>query len=214
MNIRIKSWLAHWWRWHSSLIACHRLKVESFSIICNSCIGGVIYHKLHHQFQSPFINMYFSDSDLYKLASHFSEYIVKDLVFAERIHNVPVAYLGDIKIVFVHYNSEEEVRQKWNERCKRIDYNHLYFIASDRPNGPAILDDEICSLKDIPCAGKIVFTNRQIPELDYLLPLPKDEDGDYVKTYMLDHTSILDRWRWEKKFDYVYWLNTGKVKKK
>lgn len=190
-----------------------RLKVDDFSIICNCCIGGVIYHKLGKQFLSPTINLDIEDVDFYKMVHNLKEYMAEDLVFIESDAKFPVAYCGDVRINFIHYHSNEEAAQKWYERRERINYEKLYLIASDRPYRDHLVTNEMIeSLKDIPCKGRVVFTNRQIAGCDYTLALPKDADGDYVNIYMLDKTTILKRWRWETLFDYVNWLNTGKVK--
>jgi len=72
--------------------------------------------------------------------------------------------------------------------------------------------ENIASLKKIPCRGKVVFSTRNYEDIDYIVPLPKDPNGDYVNMYMLDKSKYLKRWRWESAWDWVHWLNTGEVK--
>ena len=43
-----------------------RLKNDNFTIITNSCIGGVMYHKLGKRFLSPTVNLWMYDEDFYK----------------------------------------------------------------------------------------------------------------------------------------------------
>ena len=69
--------------------------------------------------------------------------------------------------------------------------------------------EDMKSLEKIKCRGKIVFSTRMYPDVPYIIHLPKDKEGDFVNTYMLDKTNILHRWKWEKVFDYVSWLNNG-----
>ena len=190
-----------------------KLKNKDFSIISNSCWGGVVYHKLKLPFLSPFINLDFDDKDFYKLAANLRYYMSLDLQPVHGLEKFPTAYLGDILLRFVHYKTDEEAFSKWEERKNRIKYDNLFFLTSDRPNGDKIVqDDDTRSLKDVACKGRVVFTVRDIPDCDYLIRLPKDESGDFVNIYMLDHTPFLNRWQWEYHFDYIHWLNTGIVK--
>lgn len=104
-----------------NLLNRRRLKVHEFSIITNSCIGAVIYHKLGVKYQSPFINCGFSDADFVKLVRNLKVYMEQKLCFVE-IDGVsyPTAYLGDILIHFVHYSSRKEAEELWEERKKGL----------------------------------------------------------------------------------------------
>ena len=44
----------------------------------------------------------------------------------------PIAYLDDIILYLVHYQSVEEAQEKWNERKKRVDKNKIVIINTDR----------------------------------------------------------------------------------
>lgn len=56
-----------------------------------------------------------------------------------------------------------------------------------------------------------MFTAKEYPEFDYCLYIKAYEGRGTCGTYMSDHTSILDRFVFEKYFDYVKWLNTGRI---
>ena len=43
----------------------------------------------------------------------------------------PIGILGDIEIVFLHYNSEEEAMEKWNRRKQRIHWDNLFIKFSE-----------------------------------------------------------------------------------
>lgn len=192
------------------LINRKRLKNNDFSIICNSCIGGVIYHKLGKQFLSPTINLWMTDHDFLKFIHKLDDYLASELHFVQGIESYPTAYCKDVLIHFNHYHSEEDARQKWNERKNRVNRDNLFIIMSDRPSGgeeTEITYDDILSLKKINCAGKVVFSTKTYPDIDYIVHLPKDKEGDYVNLYMFDKTRLLKLWRWELLFDYVGWLN-------
>lgn len=187
-----------------------RLKVNGFSIISNSCIGGQIYHDLGLKFLSPTINIQIHDVDFYKFVVNLKEYLNYELRFIQTQEQYPIAFLGDIKLYFVHYKTEEEAASKWYERCKRINWDKLYIICSDRPCGKEVSHEDMLSLKNVKCANKAIFSTRKYDDIDYIVQLPKDPEGDYVNKYMLDKIPIINFWRYEFLWDYVKWLNNGK----
>lgn len=189
-----------------------RLRNDNFSIITNTCIGGIMYHKLGKKFQSPTINLWFHDEDFFKMVHNLDYYFAQPLQFVKIGENYPTAYLGDIMIYFNHYHTEEEAAAKWNERVKRINKDNLFLICSDRPNKKAITYEDIVSLKKVSCRGKVVFSVHQYDDIDYIVPLPKDDEGDFVNKYMLDKSKVTQRFRWESAWDWVHWLNTGEVR--
>lgn len=194
------------------IIQRKRLKVSDFSIVTNTCIGGVIYHELGQRFLSPTINLTMEDTDFFKFITHLDDYLAKDLRFVSGIANYPTAYLGDLLLYFVHYKTEDEARTSWNNRKERINKDRLYIICSDRPSSnQSITHEMMLSLKNVKCANKVIFSTRQYDDIDYIVHLPKDENGDYVKIYMMDKYPITKFWKWEMKWDYVKWLNEGRI---
>jgi len=82
-------------------------------------------------------------------------------------------------------------------------------IGSD--NGMTYQD--ILEFSTIPCRGKVFFSAKEYPEFDFVLPFAEYQGKDTVGEYMSNHTPILDKFVFEKYFDYVHWLNTGRVRK-
>lgn len=67
---------------------------------------------------------------------------------------------------------------------------------SDRPSGNNyITESDILSLNEVKCCGKVVFTANRKISIPYTIQLPKDSNGDYVRAYMYDKTSVLKKWR-------------------
>ncbi len=83
MNKEMRSILTCIYSYISGLWYRMRFKNENFSIITNSCIGGVMYHKLKKRFLSPTINLWMYDKDFLRFVAHLKEYMSKELVFAE-----------------------------------------------------------------------------------------------------------------------------------
>ena len=192
-----------------------RLKNDKFTIITNTCIAGVMYHKLGKQFLSPTINLWMHDVEFYKFVTNLDYYLAQPLRFIDRVYQSPTALCGDVTIYFIHYKTEQEAEEKWYSRRTRINKENLFIISSDRPlNNQSISHEDMLSLKDIPCRGKVVFSTQKYDDIDYIVPLPRALNGNYVNEYMEDKNEKLNRWRWESAFDWVHWLNTGEVRVK
>lgn len=181
---------------------------RTFSIISNSCIGNVIYHKLGVPYLSPFIGISFDNKVFPVLARDIKSYMSEKLNFVNMGTLYPTAYLGDILLHFEHYNSNEQALDSWNRRKLRVDYDNLFFVMSDRPTKMAITESDILKLKSVSCRGKVVFSILDIPEVDYIIHLPKDNKLECVNDYM-KRKNYLGKWEWENYFNYVLWLNEG-----
>lgn len=97
-----------------------RLKNLNPTLICSNCTGGVIYHWLGLQFNSPFINLYMDNNDFIFAMENFESFINQDIVedFAsDNCYPVGIGY-GGVKVHFMHYKSFSEANSKWNERKK------------------------------------------------------------------------------------------------
>ena len=191
-----------------------RLRNDEFTIIANTCIAGIMYHKLGKKFMSPTINLWMEDEDFIKFICNFDDYLAKPLRFVSGVDTTPTAFCGDVLIHFNHYKTDKEAEAKWNERKLRINKENLFIICSDRTNpetGHVISHEDMLSLKDIPCRGKVIFSVRKYDDIDYIVPLPKDTNGEYVNEYMYDKFPN-GRWKWETAWDWVQWLNDGVVR--
>lgn len=151
------------------------------------------------------------ENDFYRFVANMRYYLAQPLRFVHGVDPTPTAYLDDILIHFNHYHSDAEAQVKWEERCKRINWDNLFIICSDRADLGPITHENMLSLKNIPCRGKVIFSTRTYDDIDYIVPLPQDPNGDYVNTYMFDKSRCTKQYRWEKAWDWVHWLNTGEV---
>ena len=113
-----------------------RLKNKDFTIIARDCIGGALYHQLKLKFLSPTINLFFSPSDFNLLCLNLEDYINGELTEIKdpSIH-FPVGLLtpkkGEaIRVNFLHYETFELAKAKWEERKKRINWNNIYVVSS------------------------------------------------------------------------------------
>lgn len=180
-----------------------RLHNDNFSIICSNCVGGFIYHRLHKQFLSPTINCWMNQLDFIKFVKKLEYYISLELVFVKSEMPYPVAKLDDIHIYFNHSTCEEDARNSWERRKKRINYDNIYVILYDNKEG--ITKADIINLRDIKCRNLMVFSTTNYPDLDYVCTMPKPvEDGLSELYFDYDKYGIMT---FEKYFDFVKWLN-------
>ncbi|MGN1165312.1 MAG: DUF1919 domain-containing protein [Lachnospiraceae bacterium] len=187
-----------------------RLENKDVSIISSNCNGGVISSDLGLQFKSPFVNLFIKASDYIKILSDLKGYMEEDLHFVNEIDSIygevsyPTAYLRDVKIYFMHYASEEEARNAWNRRKKRINWGNLYVIFTDR-SGCTM--DDLRAFDKLPYEHKVVFTH---------IPQPEIKSSFYIRGYEHENkVGILSDWqnasypvkRVYDQFDYVKWFN-------
>ena len=183
---------------------------KSASILSMNCNGGIISHDLGLQFQSPTVNLYFRAEDFIKFCENLVYYLAIDhfipcndpSIIGSRTY--PIAYLGDLVLYLVHYQSVEEAEAKWNERKKRVNWDNIVIFNTDREGMTENLKDRFELLP----YRKVMFTH---------LPDEKHLSCFYIKGYekdscvgiITDHDSC-DGTRPIDQFDYVSLLNGGK----
>jgi uncharacterized protein (DUF1919 family) len=112
---------------------------KEFCIISNDCWGGEMYKLLNRQYNTPFIGLMLMSPCYIRLLENLKMNLDLPLVFKkssrypsmQKINagtDFPVAVLGDtdIEIQFLHYQTEESAKDKWERRVKRIDWNNLF----------------------------------------------------------------------------------------
>lgn len=114
-----------------------RLTNQSPAIISSNCLGGIMYHWLGLKFNSPFINLFFSNDDFIKLLENWDAFINTEIVEDKKANeNYPVGIgFSDIRIHFMHYQSFEEAIEKWNIRKQRINLDNAVVIFSNFSTG-------------------------------------------------------------------------------
>lgn len=179
------------------------------SIICSTCIGGLIYSNLGLQFMSPTINLWIYSPDFVKLACNLKEYLASELEFLppnnKYTNGYPVGKLKDIVIHFNHFKTKEEALYKWNERAKRVDFDNLYFITDD--NG--LNHEDILKMQKVECKRALVFTATPKPQFNVTYWLKR-----YGKTGAMGEYCLRDPdgfREFEKSFDFVKWLNGDEI---
>lgn len=179
----------------------HRLRNHDFSIICSNCAGGVISHRLGKAFRSPTVNLWMRQRDFLKLAADLRTYMSCELEFVDSEYDYPVARLKDVLIYFNHSQSNAEAAADWNRRKARINYENLFLLMYDRED---LTLAELREIEKIPCRGKVVFSDKERPELDYVVTM-KTTDRPLGAQFM--DKNWLGIRSFERQFDFVKWLN-------
>lgn len=163
--------------WRVGLANYRRKKLNStdFTIISNNCWGGMVYESYNIPKLSPTVGLFFMASDYIKFIYDLKGYIDGTLTFIKqekskwkdapqvsgdkRFGSYPIGVLSNgkegIEIFFLHAHSEEEAREKWERRCKRINWDRLLIKFNDQ-NG--CTEKEVNQFMNLNYKNKVFFT--------------------------------------------------------
>ena len=180
------------------------------TIISNNCIGGIIYHNLNLQFRSPTINLYLSDSDFITFVRDLHGYLDAELVECpDPTKNYPVGALvyneKQVIVNFMHYESFEEAKRKWDERKKRIDFSNIHIIMQ-----AVDLEEQVATdFFQLPYENKVLIAANNPTNNENVIILPVLAKETYRPGEVLEYRSLLSPRRYMDDFDYVSFLNAG-----
>lgn len=192
-------------------VALHRRKQlrkaltnQSPTFLCPNCIGGLLFHDLGLQFNSPTVNLMMFQTDFAKFVLDLDGYLSQKLDFFKHPeYDFPCAHLGDITLHFTHYHTEEEAAGKWAERAARIDKENMFVFLEERDG---LSREDILRLGGIHARGLVVFTANKYPDIPYAVQIPKYAPDGEVGNILA--VSYLDGKReYERYFDFVGWFN-------
>lgn len=199
---KVKNKIKDIWRFPYKKVLSSKLLNENFSIISANCIGGVLCHDLFQEFRSPTVNLLILD--FLKFCENLEYYLAQEPRIPKKIknkNNWPEIYLDDIVILGVHYNSCIELKEKWENRAKRVNYKEIFIIGTDNfvKKGDLKRFDELKY-------PKILFTSSAAKEYEWQIYLPEFE-GQTEMGDALRYVNIFGTRIFEKHFDCVEWLN-------
>lgn len=119
----------------------------------------------------------------------------------------PVGMIGDIKIYFMHYQTFEQARGKWMERVRRINYNNIFILMTDKDG---CTYEDLCEFEQLPYDHKIVLTHKSYAELKSTYKIAGFEKDTEVGI-LSDWKPGFFRRRWLDDFDYVSFLNGKEI---
>ncbi len=146
------------------------LRNTDFTIISNNCWAGRAYQYLDMPYLSPTVGLYFFAPDYIKFVSDLKYYLEIPLTFIDaeqskyfeelKIRNQldkPIGLLGDVEIVFLHYKTQAEAKEKWDRRKARVNFDNI-IIKMSRMN--LCTEAHLREFDELPFKNKIIINNR------------------------------------------------------
>ena len=169
----------------------------------SNCTGSLVCHEIGLRFNSPFVNLWIPPKDYIKLIGKLTVYMEKELVFVDdKEVNYPVALLGDVKIYFQHYKTENEARKKWNQRKQRMNYNHICYIMVQKDG---CTYDDIKQFDLLPAKNKVIFTSKPYQEFNSAFYIRGFEKRGEIK-HMYEFESLFSLKKYYYQFDMIDFL--------
>lgn len=185
----------------------NHLKNQDFTIISSDCIGGLIYHDIQREFKSPTINMAIPAPSFIKLCSNLQYYMTIEPRSIESKECYPVMIIDDVIVNGIHYHSFEELKDSWNKRKKRINYNNIFMIFTDKDG----FDESLLPLIDKISGNKVLFSHKPY-EYDWCCYLPEFKHENKVGD-LTRYVGIRGYKFYDNRFDMIRWFNGEAVEK-
>ena len=187
---------------YTGMIRQKKIYNKSFSLISNNCWGGVIYRNFHIPYQSPTCGTFFMAPEYIKFIYDIKKYLNGNITeisidqskYKEYLINKKYdGFLGkidDVEICFLHFNSFDEIKEKWKRRSERINWDRIIYKFNDQ---------NLCSINELEAfekfqaKNKICFTSKKYDGINSL-QLEQYKDCDYVlsDTKERDYSRVLN----------------------
>lgn len=180
-----------------------------FTLFSNNCLAGVFYHDAGRQFTSPTVNLAFDGEDFIKFLENPLKYYNKKFNFFKwEGHDYPLARIEDIEVRFVHYKSEKECIEKWNERFERINWENVFVVATDVDGmyQPQWLE----RFDKLPYKNKIMFVAQEHPEYEWAIPVRQFKKRHCVHI-LTDFANLRGQRYYETAFDIARWIRDNSM---
>lgn len=162
-----------------------RLRMRRFlhgsrvSFISSNCIGGRLSDLANEPYLSPTVGMFFRPTDFLAFASDLPRYLaaepLPDEAETEKL-GFPVGDLIGLKLLFMHYRSFEEAREKWMKRARLVDLARVVLVFCDRGGA----SEEDLTRFDGLAHPKILLVAKARPALRSALLVNGGNDGTQV----------------------------------
>lgn len=218
MNLYNNALTHRWNRWIRNLFLIpqmrKRLINKDVTILCNNCNGGIVSHDLGLRFNSPTVNLYFRGDGFFKFCEDLDFYLASSLIPLEERKDgdkvYPVFTLGEgekkIELHFLHYNSFEDARSKWETRKARINKDNIFVVSAFFNLST---EDKVKRFEHLPQKNKVIFCEKEYPNAPhtfYIHGFPKGLNVLSLFHGLCGHRKI-------DQFDFVYWFNTGEYRR-
>ena len=199
------------WKIGDKLLGRYRrrnLSNYDFSINSNSCVAGGIYQKLDMLYATPTVGLFLFPDDYIEFLEKLEYYIKQPLQFKpiskyneanerrKKSHQYyPIGVLGtDIEVHFLHYKNENEAKEKWTRRKKRINFRNLFIIWDDKEN---FKEEFLSRYEKLPYDHKLFLSIKDRVGSGKVVLVRISQNDPHVIT----------RASFEKNFNIIKWLN-------
>jgi len=164
---------------------------------------------------SPTINLYFTNDDFILFCSNLKEYLSLELhEYKKHNKSFPVGLLsgskGDVYIYFMHYNNFNEAKNKWDERKNRVNFDNIFIIMEAQKSS----EESLLQFNTIPYNNKVVLTDGRCPNIQKSFSIENNfYDNQYWPGKLLEYSKYGIK-RYMDVFDYVYFFNSKKIRKR
>ena len=162
-----------------------------------------MYRDLGLKYLTPTANLAIPMDDFVKMAGDLKWYMQQELIEIKNGGECPAGLLGDVRINFVHYKTFEEGKAKWEERTKRINWENLFIVGTERDGCNY---ETIRRFEELPYHNKVIFTKQDYPEFSsahYISGFEKQTELGVLAGYKKQFWKR----RYLDDFDYVAFLN-------
>lgn len=178
------------------------LNTNGYTIISSNCMAGSIYKDFGLPFNSPTIGLFLCGSDFVKLASNLRYYLSLSVEEGEYSRWVgkttyPLGIIDDIEIHFLHYDSFDDAKAKWERRALKVDFDRVYLIMTDRD---FTTYEDIRKFSEIETYKKLCFVSKNYEEIPNTVFCQKYEADVQVGVLPLFM-------EYSQYFDVVSWLD-------
>lgn len=186
-----------------------KISNTDFTIISNNCWGGHVYRRYGLPYKSPTVGLYFYSDDYIKFLQNLDYYLRSDIEIISAKNsrhslelerkkqlNVPVGVLGgDVEVIFLHYHSKQEAKEKWCRRTSRVNMDNL-IVKFSAMNG--CTEEHIKKFHDLKYNKKILF----LPQKSIVAP-----EGIVIKRYTNDSEVIDDTTYYSRHIELDKFIN-------
>lgn len=179
-------------RWHDGIDS-------NFTIISNNCWAGSVYRWFNLPYLTPTAGLYFYANDYNRFLSNLKYYCSLELEevslkfskhrntqIKRKQEHVPIGRLDDVEIIFLHYPTFQEAKEKWERRCSRICWDHLIVKNAEMNECNS---ENIIEFDKLPFDNKFIFTAKDYGISSQVIFKEYVSDG-YVK----DDTTLFNKY--------------------
>lgn len=202
--------IRHLRRWRYARLS-KRINDTDVSVITSNCVGALFLHDVNMPFLSPTVNCVILPKDFIRFVSNLEYYLSLDVIMSndEKGPGYHYGYVGDIPIRFMHIKYEDEPREKWNARRKRVNLNKLVVMMTEKDG---CTYEDLVAFDKLPIERKVVFTVKDYPEFKSAFCIKNCVNPETGQVgYLFDYPHRWSLSRYYEQLDIVRLINTGAI---